>query len=264
MRNALLALRLATGILRLPTAHALATPPYGAQHGEAFTFKFSVGPVESGRARMAVGRPTTKNGRRVVAVHGQAETAAWLKLLVKLDDDYQLLYDADSLLPVEVVSVERGLRERKITSKIDGRRANVELVATKNGGRASRYLPSAVRDPLSELFALRAAPLTDGEHLEHDILDGPALWRVRLEVKRGERVRLESDGDGAKSHGAIRIDGELRRIDDLGRDVAGQAKRHVTAWLSDDRTRVLLRLEADTDLGRCALELTSYAPPPKR
>jgi hypothetical protein len=27
---------------------------------------------------------------------------------------------------------------------------------------------------------------------------------------------------------------------------------------------VLLRLEADTDLGRCALELTSYVPPATR
>jgi hypothetical protein len=38
----------------------------------------------------------------------------------------------------------------------------------------------------------------------------------------------------------------------------------LTIWLSDDADRVLLRLEADTDLGRCALELTSYVPPATR
>jgi hypothetical protein len=247
MRKALWAVWVAAGILRLPTAHAVGTPPPGAQPGEAFTFKFSVGPVE--------------NGRRVLAVHGQAETAAWLKLLVKLDDDYQLLLDADSLLPLDIVSVERGMRERKITSKIDGRRVHLEVTAAKNSGRASRLFSSLVRDPLSELFALRAAPLAHGDQLEHDILDGLALWRVHIDVQRGERLRLESDGDAARSRKAIRIDGELRRIDDLGRDLVGQPKRHVTAWLSDDPTRVLLRLEADTDLGRCALELTSYTPP---
>src|SRR5438105_2926695 len=78
----------------------------GVRPGEAFTFRFSVGPVESGRARMSVGDMMERDGRKLLAVHGQAETSKWLKAMVKLDDDYKLVLDSHTLLPVEIESVE--------------------------------------------------------------------------------------------------------------------------------------------------------------
>ncbi|HEX4459012.1 MAG TPA: hypothetical protein VIA18_13640, partial [Polyangia bacterium] len=57
-----------------------------------------------------------------------------------------------------------------------------------------------------------------------------------------------------------RIDGSAMRIEDNGR-VRRAPPRKITIYLGDDRDRPLLRLEADTDLGRCALELTSYIAP---
>jgi hypothetical protein len=258
MRRTVRALCLATGLLRMSAADALERR--GAQPGEAFTFKFSVGPVESGRARMAVAETTGRGGRRVLSIHGQAETAKWLQLLVRLDDDYQLVLDAQTLLPVRVITTERGIRERRIETRLSGRLADLSVSGKQAPGRAHRLLPSPVRDPLSQLFWLRAAPLLNGEHVEQDILDGDALWRARLDIHRGERVHLDSDGEQGAARTAIRIDGELERIADNGNPI-GQPKRHLSAWLSDDLARVLLRLEADTDLGRCSLELTSYLPP---
>jgi hypothetical protein len=254
MGNRLRAFCLATGLLRVPDTAAA-----GLQPGEAATFKFSVGPVESGRARMSVGKPTRKDGRTVVAVHGQAETAPWLQLLVRLNDDYQLVLDAATLLPLQVLSVERGLRERRIDAQLDGRVADFTVEGSREAGRHHRVLPTVTRDPLAQLFALRAAPLRDGDRLEQDVLDGTALWHAQMSVHRGERVHLDIDGERAAARPAIRIDGTLTKINDTGRPM-GQPQRHLTAWLSDDQTRILLRLEADTDLGRCSLELTRYFP----
>jgi Protein of unknown function (DUF3108) len=225
----------------------------GALAGEAFTFRFSVGPVESGRARMSVGIPVEKNGRRLVAVHGQAETLPWLSIVAKMNDDYRLVLDADTLLPVEVVSIEHGLRERRIDTAVNGRQVDVSLSSKKESGRSRRRLPEDARDPLSALFAVRAAPLGDGDHLEMLIVDGMALWRSKIQVRR-ERLRLENE---ERSRPAVRLDGENQRLDDAGKP-APQPPRHYTVWLSDDAARVLLRMEADTDLGRAALELTSY------
>jgi hypothetical protein len=263
MRNAVRAVCLVTGLLRLPVAEALerrASP--GMRPGEAATFKFSVGPVESGRARMSVGRPLKVDGRTVIAVRGQAETAPWLQLIVRLNDEYHLVLDAASLLPVSVLSVERGFRDRTIDAKLDGRRADLHVTGAgaSDRGHSVRLLPRVSRDPLAELFALRAAPLRDGDQLIEDVLDGTALWRLEMTVHRGERIRLDIDGDGSAHRTAIRVDGKLTRIDDAGRSM-GQPQRQVSAWLSDDEARVLLRLDADTDLGRCSLELTQYLPP---
>jgi hypothetical protein len=239
-----------------------------ASAGESFTFKFSVGPIESGRARMSVGAPTAHGERQLVSVHGQAETSPWLKLLAPLDDDYRLVMDPKTHLPVQVVTVERGLRERRIAAQFDGRRAELEVTAEKGGGRSRRLLPSPVRDPLSQLFALRAAPLAEGDVVVHDILDGAALWRMRIVVHRGELLRLDMDRPPGQpdalppSRTAIRLEGELTRIDDSGRLLGsgGAAARHFTAWLSDDAQRVLLRAVTDSDLGKCTIELTSYIP----
>ncbi|HEY7953881.1 MAG TPA: DUF3108 domain-containing protein, partial [Polyangia bacterium] len=128
-------------------------------------------------------------------------------------------------------------------------------------GHGVRLLPEVARDPLSALFALRAAPLADGQVVKELVLDGLALWRVRLTVHRGQTVRLGS-GVGAVSRAAIRVDGELTPVNLAGRPT-GRPLRHLSLWLADDQTHVLLRLEADTDFGRCALEQTSYLPPSK-
>jgi hypothetical protein len=225
----------------------------GLRSGEAFTFRFSVGPVESGRARMSVGFPVEKNGRRLLAVHGQAETLPWLSIVARMNDDYRLLLDADTLLPVEIVSTEQGMRERRIETVVTGRMVDISLSSKKESGKTRGRLPGDARDPLSALFAVRAAPLADGDTLEMLIVDGMALWRSRMQVRR-ERVRLEND---EHSRAAVRLDGENQRLDGAGKP-APQPPRHYTVWLSDDAARVLLRMEADTDLGRAALELTSY------
>ena len=245
----------------LASTSAVAAHP-GARPGEAFTFKFSLGPVEGGRARMSIGKPVAQRGRHVIAVHGQAETTAFVKLLAHVDDDYKLVVDTGNLLPVSVAETERGLRERRISVSHEGPRiADVEFWSPQKQVKRRHLLPRIARDPLSGFFALRALPLADGRKLDLDVLDGNALWRVALTVHRGAKVRLERD---AMEHAAIRIDGVARRIEDNGRPRPGMGPRNLTVWLSDDADRVLLKMEAETDLGRCALELTSYVPPATR
>ncbi|MDB4965724.1 MAG: hypothetical protein JWN44_1413 [Myxococcales bacterium] len=232
----------------------------GARPGEAFTFKFSIGPVEGGRARMSIGKTMSRGNRRLVAVHGQAETTSIIKLVARMDDDYRLVVDTGNLLPVSVSETERGVRERRIKSTMSGRTADVDFWAPNKQSKGRHTLTRLARDPLSAFFALRALPLESGHKMSLDILDGNALWRVALDVKRGESLRV---GDGGAARRAIRVDGVARRIEDSGQPRAGQGARGITIWLSDDADRVLLRLEADTDMGRCALELTSYDAPPQ-
>lgn len=232
----------------------------GARPGEAFTFKFSIGPIEGGRARMSVGRPAAQGDKHVLAVHGEAETTAFIKLLAKVSDDYQLVVDTANLLPLSVKEHESGMRERRVTSTMEGRRADVDVWSPQREVKGKHVLSQVARDPLSGFFALRALPLEDGQKITFDVLDGAVLWRVNLDVKRGLTVHIDADGEGP-SRPAIRIDGTAMRIEDNGRLRARQAPRNITIYLGDDRDRPLLRLEADTDLGRCALELTSYLAP---
>lgn len=228
---------------------------------------------------MSVGSPGTQDGRRVIAARGEAETSPWLSAMVHLKDDYQVVFDPHTLLPLKVLSIERGIRERTISTTIDGRTVYIEFTGPKLTTKSHLEMPELVRDPLSALFALRAAPLHDGDRLTLDILDGMHLWRASLRVRRGETItRSEIDhfdpqsagaeeGRGAESKPrptvkvrAIRVDGDTVRINDKSEPV-GVPNRHITVWLSDDRDRVLLRIEAETDIGHALLELTGYVAP---
>jgi hypothetical protein len=242
---------LVLGMARLAAAASFAHP--GVRPGEAMTFRLYLGGIETGRARMSVGHPMHKDGRRLVAVHGQAETTSIMKIVARMDEDYQLVLDAGTLLPREVVSVEHGMRDRRIASRVDGRAIAHDVRLGEQRGASKRVAPTEVRDPLCAFFALRALALASGDVLRLDVLDGTVLWRTRLTVRR-EPLRL---GDQARAREAIRIDGETARIDDAGRPLAG-ATRHLSVWMSDDGDRALLRMECDTDLGRAAIELTSY------
>jgi hypothetical protein len=240
----------------LLAAPASAAAHSGALPGEAFTFKFSVGPIESGRARMSVGLPVEKDGRRLLAVHGQAETLPWLALVARMNDDYKLVVDAGTLIPVEVTTVERGIRERRFDTGVhaSGRLVDLSFKSPKDNNHARRSVPDVVRDPLSALFAVRAAGLRDGDALTFLVIDGMALWRSHIDVKR-QILRTEEDPHGKK---AIRLDGTNLRIDDAGKPTGLPARRY-TCWLSDDADRVLLRMEAEIDLGKAVIELTSYS-----
>ena len=205
---------------------------------------------------MSVGLPVEKNGRRLLAVHGQAETLPWLALVARMNDDYQLVIDAGTLIPVEISTVERGMRERRIDTGVQpsGRFVDLSLKTQKESGHARHSMPDVVRDPLSALFAVRAAPLRDGDSLTFLVIDGMVLWRTRIEVQR-QPLRLEGEGRARK---AIRLEGTNLRVDDRGKPTGLPARRY-TVWLSDDAERVLLRMEAQIDLGHAVIELTSYS-----
>ena len=227
--------------------------------GEGLTFDLSVGPIPAGRARMSVGLPEVRKGRRVAAMQGEAKSAEWLRLFARLDDTYKVVFDAATLAPAKVSCVEQGIRERSIVADLDGRRMVLDYASPKEAYRRERLLPGPARDPVTALFALRAAALTDGEAISMLVVDGFALYRAEGQVV-GREALPRPEGSVA----TVRIDIEARRIDDQGL-WDGQTVRRVKIWLSDDQRRIPYRLVGDTDLGPAQVELTSYtAPAPKR
>ncbi len=237
----------------------------GVRPGEAFTYRFSVGAIEGARARMSIGAPATNDGHRLVAVQGHAETIALVALVAPVNDTYQLVLDADTLLPRELNTVERGMRERRFHTLFDGRAIDVDMTSATRKLHTKRSLAREVRDPLSAYFTLRAASLVNGQQLELDVLDGMNVWRAQLHVVGREQIRLSEDSPRPPAPvRAIHLEGTLTRIDDQARAIVKVAPRTISCWLSDDAARALLRASFDSELGRARLELTSYTPPQKK
>ncbi len=221
-----------------------------------------MGTIEGGRARLAFSRPDgnpTSTAAGPVVVVGQLETLPWLALVAQLKDDYRVRFDAITLLTTDAHSVERtrGVVERDLTSTFTPRRA-IQISTTAGGvRRVERALPAPARDPLGALMVLRAAPLADGTSLSLLVLDRARLWRTRVKAHRERFIPHPSGGAAKPAVNAIRLDGENLQADG---PPTHRLTRHFRLWLSDDARRVLLRMEADTDLGTAAVELSSYSP----
>jgi hypothetical protein len=247
-----------------------AAPPSGSvigvRPGEGFTYRLSVGPIEGARARMSVGAPVRRDGHMLVAVQGEAETISLVNLVAPVTAAYKLVLDASTLLPREITSTERGLRNRTFHSLVDGRALDITMTSAKKNGRALRKLSREIRDPLSAYFVLRASRLKDGDELELDVLDGLYIWRSHLRVVRREPIELAGlspDSKPLPAMQAIRLEGSLVRVDDAGVPTPKIRKRSLAAWIGDDASRPLLRAEFDSELGRAKLEMTSYEAPAK-
>jgi len=181
----------------------------GVQPGEAFTYRFSVGPIEGARARMSIGEPVVRDGHSLLAVQGEAETISLVNLVAPVNANYKLIVDASTLLPQEVTTVERGMHERSFHSTLVGRTIDLEVIAANRNLKAKRVLPREVRDPLSAFFALRASRLADGNKLELDVQDD------------GKGI---SD-DAAKSPSSLGLLGLKERARRLGGDVGVKSKK---------------------------------------
>ncbi len=125
----------------------------------------------------------------------------------------------------------------RIEQSQDGRLA---MARSRQGGAPASsvaQVSTAVLDPVSLLLRLRASPPGIGmPPLVLTIIDGQALWRVTLvgaglDMLGGERP-------------ALRLQGQADPILADGRPDGGdRPQRSFRLWLSDDPTRVPLRLE---------------------
>lgn len=253
-RSLILALLCLGGAARADDAPA--AKPAGFVAGEAFTYKFSVGIIDAGRARMSVGYPEERAGGRLLAVQGDAHASPWIAIFARLDDTYKVVIDADALLPRKVSADETGIRIRHIESEFEGARARVHLIAPGRDVDQRRAFPGPTRDPVAALFALRAARLADGDRLEQLVIDGLALYRATFVAVGRERIE-RSSGERVV---AIHVTVDATRIDDLGRPDPAHKPRQMHIYLSDDERRIPLRMAGSTDIGEARLDLTSYIP----
>ena len=246
----------------LSPSAAFATAQPGFRPGESFIFNFSVGAIQAGRARLAVGMPKqTIHGPRV-AINGDAETSPWLKLLAHVKDSYKSQLEAAGLPYTRRVQMEEhGLRERTIDFVLDrlgnGTRLMLDIVKPDQTRKEVHDLVGKPLDLVGSLFFIRFQPMAMGDRFEFVFFDGPLFYRAHATVIGHEQLTW-SGGPAS----ALQLDINAERIDWNFNTVVGPGaqKRHARLLLSDDADHIPYRIEGETDVGLCQLELVAYLP----
>lgn len=236
-------------------AGGVAPKGHAQRQGEAYTFNLRfLGSVDAGRARLAISPPTQQGKSTVIRIVAEAEALGLAKAISGLHEHYQLVLDAETLLPRTIHLQESGWRVRTAVITLDGK--SVDLAITRPNGehRGKMTMPSEPLDPLAALLLLRAMRLHDRDKLELVVLDGSAFYQGTMEVVAHEELQTAMG-----AHKAIKILCRGERVVNNGQKV-GRPPRFGMIWVSDDAARLPLRIEGETELGKAEFVLTSFEP----
>jgi hypothetical protein len=232
--------------------------------GETITWSVSLAGVEGGRARFAVGEVGDVDGRRVLVVRAEAESAGLLALVRRARDAMTSWIDVASGVPTRTESETHGL-ERNV--RVHAARAAVdpvvEFTVWRRDADADPDAPGTQRtvrlpmlethDPLSAVLVLRAWEAPRGARAIMYSLGGVRLWRTELLVEKREALKTEL---GRRE--TIRIAGVSRRLKPTLEEDPARPPRTFTVWVTDDEERIPVQITAHTEYGDVVARATSY------
>jgi hypothetical protein len=228
--------------------------------GETMAFELSYGGILTGRAVMAVGEPGELDGRSVLIVRSQLETAGAAKLLAVVRDTIDTRIDWNTGAPVEHRGEALGSKRAVAAIRFDGQRTDIEW--QREGQRKLELhvnLPpgEVMHDMHSMLGALRAWEPEPGAKVYFYSVSGRRVWRTDLAFVGSETMRTAM---GLRA--ALHFSGASARLHHRSLEAdAKRPPRRVDLWISDDAHRMPLRVIASTEIGDFQAELVSHHHP---
>jgi hypothetical protein len=234
--------------------------------GETITWSVSLAGVEGGRARLAVGRVGDVDGRKLVVLRAEGESAGLLALVRQARDAVSSWIDIDTGLPTRTESETFGLeRNVKVHARRDAALAVVDFHVWNRGADATAGAPDGqqrrqrlplleTHDPLSAILAMRAWTAPRGGRAVMFSLGGVRLWRTDLTVERRGEMKT-----ALGTRKIVQIAGVARRLRSatLEEDPA-RPPRTFTVWVTEDDQRIPVQITAHTEFGDVVVRATSY------
>lgn len=228
--------------------------------GETLTWDVTFAGVPGGRARLAVGAIGSEEGRRLVVIRAEAESAGVVSILGQTQDTLSSWIDVDTGLPTRTEAISAGSGKRLVVhaARVAGQTtAEVRVWSAKSGDEGTTKiakLPNTrTHDPLSAILALRGWDAQPGGRATVYSLGAMRVWKSVFLVEGREEV------DGPLGHRrVIRIRATATRMTPALAEDTSKPPRTFTVWLTDDKERIPVRFSAHTELGDVVAKITSY------
>lgn len=183
-------------------------------------------------------------------------TTGLARALWKLDARHRAVTDADSLRPISMHQVEERRHKTQVTDlafKPDRvERLRTDSSSKKNSELKTYKFAGSVFDMFSALLYLRSQPLREGDVYRVVVYPATNPYLVTLAVADREPVRV-APGE----YRAIKLNVQIKKIGKHNQLEPHKKFRHANVWVSDDKDRLLLRIEASLFVGSVFAELQS-------
>jgi hypothetical protein len=187
---------------------------------------------------------------------GTGQTIGFVRALWKLDVNYHAVANAQTLRPIESQQTE-SYRQKKLITHLTFTPKGVTRARTESRGgsttsKTRQFNFSDLFDLHSAMLYLRSQPLTDSS--VHRVVVYAATNAYLATVTAVGRDQLSVQ---AGTYKAIKLDLQLNRIGKHLELEPHRKFRRATIWVSDDRDRILLRIEAQVFVGTVFADLQS-------
>jgi Protein of unknown function (DUF3108) len=188
-------------------------------------------------------------------IQGTGRTTGLARALWRYDVNYRAGANASTLRPIESNQAEM-MRSKKINTHLAFTNSGVSRTRTEGPGpgtsKIKEFAFPNLFDLHSALLYLRSQPLKDHTVQRVVVYPATSAYLVTTTVLGREKISVR-----AGTYSAIKIDLQLKKI---GKDFDLQPHkkfRRATVWVSDDRDRLILRIEAQIFVGTIFAELQS-------
>lgn len=221
------------------------------ESGEWFRFRIHYGVFTASYATLGV-HNSTLNNKDVFHIKGTGKSTGLLSLFFKVDDNYQTYFDKNTGNPYRFI---RKINEGGYTKDVQidfNHDTNEALVNDKKHNSKNTYAinPNA-QDMLSAFYYLRnnvdSKALKVGEEVKINMFFDEENFNFKLKFLGREIVKTE--------FGKVPCL-KFRPYVQSGR--VFKEKESLTVWVSDDKNKMPIRLQADLAVGAIKADLDAY------
>ena len=225
--------------------------------GEELEFKMSFGIFAIGKGLMKI-HPTIHNinyrGCYKVDIYGK--TSGMVDWVAKVDDNWGAYVDTAAMVPhIEYRKIKEGGYRKNEVVKFDHTTNNIEVKVVNNDtGKFKEPMyyaaPNDVRSMLSGFLYLRTIDFDNmnvGDTLTISGFFEDSFYDLNIIYSGKDQLKTKAGKFNAIKLVPIVPDNKLF-----------DGENSVTAWISDDKNRLPLKVEADMFIGNAGVELINY------
>lgn len=225
--------------------------------GEKLEFKMSFGMFTIGKAQMKI-HPTIHNvnyrGCYKVDIYGK--TSGMVDWVARVDDNWGAYVDTAAMVPhIAYRKIKEGGYRKNEIVKFDHTTNNIEVKVVDNDtGKFKEPMyyaaPDNIRGMISGFLYLRTVDfdaMTIGDTLTVSGFFEDSFYDLDIIYSGKDRLKTKAGKFNAIKLVPIVPDNKLF-----------DGENSVTAWISDDKNRLPIKIEADMFIGNAGVELISY------
>ncbi|MCB4797981.1 DUF3108 domain-containing protein [Neotamlana laminarinivorans] len=220
--------------------------------GEWFKFKMSYsGWMKAGNATLKVNE-SQFNGKQVYHVVGKGWTTGMIKWVFKVEDRYESYFDKKELIPYKFVrKIDEGGHTKNLVINFDQEKNKAHVNDLKHNTKKVFNTEPNIQDMVSTFYYLRnkldTKVMKKGDEVKIDMFFDEENYGFKLKFLGEETIETEF--------------GDIEALKFRPYVMAGRVfkeEESLTLWVSKDKNKVPLRIQADLAVGSLRADLEAF------